>query len=110
MIKPFLSSVFVLSSLVTFSQSNIETENNTSKKLRTEFKIQSLKTKNSGYQNSSESVAKTSYNNWEREILDAMIVSEIPKEFPKYSPEMTDEQYKATIISWANANPSLFKQ
>lgn len=54
-------------------------------------------------------ITKSNYNNWERQILDALIVNEIPKEFPKYTSDLTDEQYKANIISWANKNPQYFK-
>lgn len=59
--------------------------------------------------NTSVAEVKSNYNNWERQILDAMIVAEIPKEFPIYTSGLTDEQYKANIISWANKNPQYFK-
>lgn len=109
MTKKVLILAFMAVSYCTYSQNNPSNNNVQSDLLKKDFKIQHIKTKSTGYQKESDSQTKSSYNNWERQILDAMIVTEIPKDFPKYTTDMTDEQYKAIIISWANANPTLFK-
>lgn len=106
----FTSILFlILWSSALKSQNNIASSTEvTSENLRKTLIKNSVKTKTQA-ENQIVTTTKSNYNNWERQILDAMVVTEIPKEFPLFTTDLTDEQYKANIISWANKNPQYFK-